>query len=789
MKKSKIAAVTLASAMLFTTVAGVTGCNGKNGGSKAVVQNEVVQVEEDALWFNYSVKELVAGDATEYEYSYMNTNLTVTDDGYITTFECYPKGADGMESYVVEFNKDGELISKKQISAKDLGVQDGTEVYINTIATRNGEPVASINTFFFDEKTFEYSSDTILYNLKTNKVETIDYLTEKMGNGSSVNSMGFLDDGYEYIIEYIPTSEYGDYAIHLGKDGKFLKSFEISKIIKDNTWGVSDPRMVNGVLKFNVYGDNSDLDLCIDTNDNLATSTEPWSYDESDNAFIGSDGKSYHSSNDGIYCGEELIMPFNATYVNPNKVSYSSILDANSDHFVLISTDWSMDQSKTFIYTFDKADTNPNVGKDIITVGMVGYPNDSIGDAISSFNESSDEYFIQTMNYTLEYNEEDYEGSENWSEDEYAQKSYELTSAVTNELAIDMLNGEGPDILVNAMGVPQLNSDEYLLDMSSFVSDDLGSIEMFDNVIEACKTDGKLYQIPVSFGVAGIITETKNVKGDKGFTFDEYAKFVDEVCNGSNPIAMYRSRMEVFTTCLASMSDQFYDEDGNVDFKNDAFYQLAEYCRDNVPEEYDYEAYEDVVTWGGGVGYSYYGDSENSFTQLYGMDQYMSAKQGTKTVGLYGIPSIDGRGPSINVDSSIAISAAVSNEEAAKSFVKFFFETDDLFTNIYSNPISVSAAKANAKASLERNNHNFESALQWSSEAELNSWGEFKYDESVIDEYISILKNADNVSEMDMNIALIIYEEIPAYFAGQKSIEEVADSIQKRAQTVIDERG
>lgn len=40
---------------------------------------------------------------------------------------------------------------------------------------------------------------------------------------------------------------------------------------------------------------------------------------------------------------------------------------------------------------------------------------------------------------------------------------------------------------------------------------------------------------------------------------------------------------------------------------------------------------------------------------------------------------------------------------------------------------------------------------------------------------------------MDENIGIIVLEEIPAYFAGQKTIEEVAAIIDNRAQTVIEE--
>ena len=58
----------------------------------------------------------------------------------------------------------------------------------------------------------------------------------------------------------------------------------------------------------------------------------------------------------------------------------------------------------------------------------------------------------------------------------------------------------------------------------------------------------------------------------------------------------------------------------------------------------------------------------------------------------------------------------------------------------------------------------------------------------IIDDYIDVISTASTIKSFDPNIMIIISEEIPAYFADQKSIEDVAGIITKRAQTVVDER-
>ena len=90
--------------------------------------------------------------------------------------------------------------------------------------------------------------------------------------------------------------------------------------------------------------------------------------------------------------------------------------------------------------------------------------------------------------------------------------------------------------------------------------------------------------------------------------------------------------------------------------------------------------------------------------------------------------------------------------------------------------------------SINRHNSYFEKSLLYASEAELNSWGQFRVDESIIDDYNKILRSASTVMSMDPSIYIIINEELPAYFKGQKKIEDVAAIIEDRAQTVVDER-
>ena len=159
-------------------------------------------------------------------------------------------------------------------------------------------------------------------------------------------------------------------------------------------------------------------------------------------------------------------------------------------------------------------------------------------------------------------------------------------------------------------------------------------------------------------------------------------------------------------------------------------------------------------------------------------------------VGYYGLPSNDGRGPSIEISDSIAISAACGDYDAAKEFVKFYFgdNSETIWEDMYSNPVLLEASNANAKKCIDRNNKDYDMQLKYSTEAELASWGMFRVDYDIIEEYNELLKSAHSIAALDPSIFRIMTEELPAYFSGQKKIEDVAAIIEDRAQTVIDER-
>ena len=65
----------------------------------------------------------------------------------------------------------------------------------------------------------------------------------------------------------------------------------------------------------------------------------------------------------------------------------------------------------------------------------------------------------------------------------------------------------------------------------------------------------------------------------------------------------------------------------------------------------------------------------------------------------------------------------------------------------------------------------------------------YKFTEKTVDEIENIISSISMMYSSDASINLILVEEMPAYFSGQKDLNSVAAIAQDRAQKVLDERG
>ena len=498
---------------------------------------------------------------------------------------------------------------------------------------------------------------------------------------------------------------------------------------------------------------------------------------------FGTDGKLYCRNDNAILRVDtssksvEEVFNYNWSSSNRTKLQRFFLADCSGDTIIFIghSSSWGAftgAQGSFQIIELTKADKNPNSGKTILELYSPSL-SEEIADAVEKYNENNKKFFIE---FSERYNEQDYYSINgdwrNYSAAELNINTLNAASAFSNALSKDIIAGNGPDILIGMSRYSQLNNSEYLVDLSPYVNK-LDSDQYFTNIIEGSKTNGTLYQLPLSIYIHGIVTDTKYAgNSGVGFTYDEYRDFVKDTLNGKDVITAGQA---LYFTELFSFEDDKFITDGKADFSAPEFKDMAEYVKENVPEN---GSSVDTIYNNGIYKYANYHEIQ-SYHDFYGT---MNQMRGLENLSVLGIPSSDGRGPMFKTNCSVAISAQAVNIDACGEFVKL----------LLSEEIQTGIAMSGMGFAVNRNAFRMagDGAIQFCNnlddEFEANK---LKLSEKDIDNLERIILSCSSLSNEDPDISIILIEEMPPYFLGQKDLDSVIKIVQDRAQKVLDERG
>lgn len=428
------------------------------------------------------------------------------------------------------------------------------------------------------------------------------------------------------------------------------------------------------------------------------------------------------------------------------------------------------------IIVLEKSDKDPAEGKTELKFASFDSLDYTTAEAVYRFNMNSDSYHIS---YDPEYYLSFYKDANDTS----PEGVLKAQAALADKLRVDILSGEGPDIVMNAMPFTSMIESKLYMDLSGDISKD----GYFGNIFDACKTGGRLYSVPLTFQVSGIVTDKSNAGADrKGFTFDEYKKFVKDVCNGDDLWAM--DKTDYFIQNFSSASNVFLNNEGAPDYDSPAFRALAEYVNANVnyiPEPETEDSF-NFVTISEDVR-AIYQDFSSASTYF----GYIDHKAHDPV--LLGQPSYNAVGPSVEVVNSVSVSAASKNKDGCLEFIKLLLSKDTELSyskSIYSIPVNCAAFEESSKTEMEQYNRERQKYIDFgfSRQDLVNMNAISEADESMIKKFEDLIRSAEVTGRRDPAVELIIREEMPAYFAGQKSLDEVIRIMSDRTKTYLSER-
>ena len=439
-------------------------------------------------------------------------------------------------------------------------------------------------------------------------------------------------------------------------------------------------------------------------------------------------------------------------------------------------------------YDYDKsASMNYNPNEDVYLSMLTEIPPEELPDrkSVRLYALSID---WDTRMHILEFNK-------NNPEYEIELTSYADYTDGADRMNMDMISGNVPDVIImgtqsnNNVPVENYISKGLFADIYKFIDSDpeMERGDFLENVLKAYEVNGNLYQVVPMFTIETIAAKTDLVGETRGWTIDEFIDFVDAHPD-STPFGDFDTKDDVLEMFINSCYESYIDmETGKCSFDSDEFIRLLEFCN-RFPAEYSEEAFRK---------FDYYTDvlmklrsGERLFSREY-INEFSAIRMLEKgdfdaAVTFKGYPTKSGNGSSIQGGKSFAITAKAANPEGAWQFVRYFL-TEEYQDDSYSLPVRVSSLEKKAEASKERRYF-------------IDPFGEKQYYDITLfdiiigentdednEKLLDFIKSVDSVYHDDKYVKVIVEEEAGAYFAGQKSAEEVAEIIQNRVQNYLDE--
>ena len=808
MKRQLIKPVTavLAASLMMSVF---TACNSKGGKSK----HEGRKISEDTPWYNSTVVDPELGYDKDRDADYVYSDMIGSDDKYIYvytngSYEAFNE--DDWENYDWKANE----ISVVSVIDRDT-FETVRSINLTNMLTGNesiysaycsdGKIIGVASGW--DDETYVVNNFEVVIDPETGKIvdryETAD---------DSQNGEEFTVGDYKIKVMNTWTEESSYCTLVVTSPDGNEKKIELKEHGKD-VYGVTAAFSID---KDNVLVPASSNDGTIYYEVNLVTGElskgkeEDYSWMDISSiyyAFNASDGNVYYTSPIGISKIDvskkttEEIFNYSWSDVDRNIVTNLQLADVTDDSFILCGnvykdgpygSDTDFMNLDITLVRLQKADKNPHVGKTILELySSYGYVDEEISKQIREYNNTNGNYFIEV---TDRYSDNSYSYSDVNSDDEAAEREMDYFSTVGNKLSMDIINGEGPDMFLNISFYDSLKKEEYLEDLTPYVGK-LKSDKYFTNVLDLFKNDGKLYNVPICFGVTGIQTDAQYAgKSGVGFTTEEYEKFLKDTLNGTDVLTS--GQAYYFAQLFDYMKDKFIVK-GKADFSAPEFKVLAEYVKNNVPESsrsWDEMTDEDsensqIIVNGAIVDTAYTGPA--TYSLCYGYYSYVfMVEQLNGATSILGLPSADGRGPLASPGTTIAISAHACDVDACGEFVKMLM-SDDVQKEYATNGSLVLNREIFREIGMEAMDYYNTISIQESyiydgSPAPKNK---ITFSSDTLDALENCILSCASLSSQDADIEKILIEEMPAYFSGQKDINEVIKVAENRVQKVLAERG
>ena len=441
--------------------------------------------------------------------------------------------------------------------------------------------------------------------------------------------------------------------------------------------------------------------------------------------------------------------------------------------------------SRQVLVVLNRVDASSIQKKTELTLACFGLDY-NLRSQIVKFNRSSADYRIVVKDY-----------SEYATDDDY--------NAGLTKLNTEIISGNVPDLIANSMLLPirQYAAKGLLEDLWPYIDADpeYSRDKLMTKPLESLQTDGKLYQLPIDFGVTTAIGLGKVVDGYDTWTLADVNDALSKLPEGATVFNKYYTQAEMLQYCVAMNADSFMNwQDGTCNFDSDEFRALLEFVKP-FPAEYDWQSDSEEYE----SDYSRLKNGKQLLypTSLYSFDDlYYTFAALNNDARFVGFPREDGStGNAFNSDATLCITTTCRDKAGAWAFIRSTLE-EDFQKSLWNFPILRSAFEANAKEAMTQE---YETDADGNQILDENgnpipiSTGGMSYgDEPVIELYavtqeqydavMAVIDSTTSFVDYDQNVLNIISDEAAGYLAGSKTAEEASKLIQSRVSLYIQEQ-
>lgn len=463
-----------------------------------------------------------------------------------------------------------------------------------------------------------------------------------------------------------------------------------------------------------------------------------------------------------------------------NGSNLSGIAYSGADKVVVLMSDFGRDGFTYEMGMLTKTPVEEIPERTILTLGGT-YLNDSLQNAVIDFNRTNDTYRITFVDY----------GDYNTNED------YTLAE---QQLDRDVISGNSPDIISLSSGHAQKYiAKGALADLSALMEKDgeMSTDDLLSGPLKAFMSEGKLYGMPSTFTLQSLKASRKLVGDITSWdmaTFGEIVKNLDE----SVEIMKYTSQESFLSQMVAQNLGSFVDYGkATCSFDSQEFKDLMAIAA-CFPTQEELEA---ANTDESGEVVYYYDDPDGEIQrgELLTNDQYISDSSSVKYFyNLYteengfvnlGYPQNEGNGAIISVGNSLAISSKCKNQEGAWAFIKNTL-SDKNQKDIWNLPVTVSAFDSLMAEAMEKPYYMDGDEKVYYDDVMYIGDTEYTVEpltQEQVNEFKEYINGAEISGTYDTDIMDIVTEESGAYFAGDKTADEVATLIQNRVTIYLGE--